>query len=240
MSENIKDNLEFLDEKEYNKLRQAYDDEDQIEAELNTMSAKVDQILTDIEKDIEELDQLRPGANRTKFDLREHMMQTLNLKRQLINDKGKRHKDLASRTLSFKKDILGRKDNEHEEGTVSADEANEFISATRGLIMDIDDMSPVDTCDIDDEIKKQEYENDIEFTDGEKIMMLSERNYEIVYVKEDKKFRCLDKDTDEYIEMYPESELPDLNNFTDDDGKLKIEDGNVISNDEKKLYRMCS
>jgi len=97
----------------------------------------------------------------------------------------------------------------------------------------------LDGIDISAELKKQEEENEIEFSDGEKIMMLAERNYEIVYSNKDKKFKCMDNDTDEYIDIYPKGELPKLSKFKNESGDLNEEEGHLVSLDGHESYRIC-
>jgi hypothetical protein len=233
MAEDIKEDISMLDEAEYNRLVAGYAESDDIEQELDKALTEIGELSDDLKSEYQRINNDFAGFTKTKFDIREHLLRTIELRIKVLGDKGKRRKEVSEAALKYKKDILARKIEEDSADGVSPSEAAAIINSLSDAMLQAESGGTDDETfnALEEELKKKEESGEIEFTDGERHMMVAERNYEFLYNKDEDSFTCVDKDTSEVIDIFPDSYLPDAAKYKVE-GVPNIEDGYIINPDD--------
>ena len=233
-------NFDDIDQAEYNRISAAYANQDDITQKLNETADIVTEIFEDLTGEYQKMKANNPGFLKTKFDLREHILRTIDLRIKIINDTKTHRKDIASSALKLKADVMKRMSDTEDEGELSGSDAAALVNSTKDILRNIDgEAEDAAYTMMEDEINAQEKDGTIVYSDGELLMMIPESS-DFFFDEDTSEFTCVKEDGD-IDESVDKNLFPNLEDFTKKDGELNIINKEIVNvNDDTIRYYLST
>ncbi len=214
-------NFDKIDEAEYNRLASGYASTDEVTAEYDKTYELLNKMLNGLCSEYGDIASNNPGFMRTKFDMREHIIHMIDTRVKIIKERDVHIEKIATAALKFKADISKRNQSVEDSDEINAADVANIIEHTTAVLLDTNHETEEESMrKLDDALNDKQRRGEIEFSDGERLMMIPATS-SFIFDMEESRFILMDENGEE-SNIIEEDLYPQLDNFIKEDGDLNI------------------